>query len=816
MHRFQFTRRLLEILHDARLSVRALIARPLFTLTTVMTFALGIGATAVVFSLVHSVLLSPLPYREPDRLAFVQQVIPEIADRVPVLGVNPRSFTAWEQACRTTCEKMAALVASTVTLTGLGEPEGLIGAKISPALFEVLGIPPMLGRSFTREEDAPGRNAVVIITHGFWQRRLAGDPAVIGRVLTLDGVPAEIVGVLPATFRLPQLPQLSVPNRVDNPFELFRPLAWSDDLRRSWGEFDNAVIVRRPAGVSDHAIEAELSALTRADYERAQIHPYAVARPLMAAVTADARRPLWLVLGAVAAALLIACVNVAGLMGARWTARQRELAIRTAIGAGRSRLVQLVAVESLLLAVAGGAAGLALASLSLRAILSTAPASVPRLDEVRLDTTSFFVIAAVTVVCALICTLVPAWRAARIDPGDTLKESALSTTPAGRWTAIRAWLVSGEVALTAMLLVVGGLLIASFIKVLHVDRGFTTTSVIAANIELPAARYPDAPARARFFDTLLDGLGREPAVAVAGLSRSLPLEGLATVDNFVPVGETQTVTPVVGSHVQVSAGYFAAIGLPLLRGRLLTPDDHSRPVAVISDRTARTLWPGQDPLGRSFRRGRADIFQIVGVVADAKIAGFEREPGLVGYVPYGLSTRSGLTLVIRGNAGDAAAIASARRVVKAIDPDLPLRRVRTLDSVVDDALAMRKFQVRLLTAFGAAGLLLACLGIYGVLSAMVEGRRGELAIRLALGAPPSNVRRLIIRQGLTPVILGLVIGLTAGVGAARLTAALLFGVTPAHPGVLAAVIGVVLAVAVAACLEPAARAARTSLVSPLR
>jgi predicted permease len=816
MHRFQFTRRLLEILHDARLSVRALIARPLFTLTTVMTFALGIGATAVVFSLVHSVLLSPLPYREPDRLAFVQQVIPEIADRVPVLGVNPRSFTAWEQACRTTCEKMAALVASTVTLTGLGEPEGLIGAKISPALFEVLGIPPMLGRSFTREEDAPGRNAVVIITHGFWQRRLAGDPAVIGRVLTLDGVPAEIVGVLPATFRLPQLPQLSVPNRVDNPFELFRPLAWSDDLRRSWGEFDNAVIVRRPAGVSDHAIEAELSALTRADYERAQIHPYAVARPLMAAVTADARRPLWLVLGAVAAALLIACVNVAGLMGARWTARQRELAIRTAIGAGRSRLVQLVAVESLLLAVAGGAAGLALASLSLRAILSTAPASVPRLDEVRLDTTSFFVIAAVTVVCALICTLVPAWRAARIDPGDTLKESALSTTPAGRWTAIRAWLVSGEVALTAMLLVVGGLLIASFIKVLHVDRGFTTTSVIAANIELPAARYPDAPARARFFDTLLDGLGRGPAVAVAGLSRSLPLEGLATVDNFVPVGETQTVTPVVGSHVQVSAGYFAAIGLPLLRGRLLTPDDHSRPVAVISDRTARTLWPGQDPLGRSFRRGRADIFQIVGVVADAKIAGFEREPGLVGYVPYGLSTRSGLTLVIRGNAGDAAAIASARRVVKAIDPDLPLRRVRTLDSVVDDALAMRKFQVRLLTAFGAAGLLLACLGIYGVLSAMVEGRRGELAIRLALGAPPSNVRRLIIRQGLTPVILGLVIGLTAGVGAARLTAALLFGVTPAHPGVLAAVIGVVLAVAVAACLEPAARAARTSLVSPLR
>jgi predicted permease len=816
MHRFQFSRRVLEILHDARLSVRALIARPLFTLTTVITFALGIGATAVVFSLVQSVLLSPLPYREPDRLTVVQQVIPEIADRVPILGVNPRSFTAWEKACGTTCERMAALVGSTSTLTGLGEPEGIIGARISPALFDVLGIPPILGRSFTREEDAPGRNAVVIITHGFWQRRLAGDPAVIGRVLTLDSVAVEIVGVLPATFRLPQLPQLSVPNRVDNPFELFRPLAWSDDLRRSWGEFDNVVIIRRPTGVSTEATEAELTAITRADYERAQIHPYAVARPLMAAVTADARRPLWLVLGAVAAALLIACVNVAGLMGARWTARQRELAIRTAMGAGRSRLVQLVAVESLLLAFTGGAAGLTLASVSLRTLLATAPASVPRLDEVRLDTTAFIVIAAVTAVCALICALVPAWRAARIDPGETLKASALSTTPSGRWTAIRAWLVSGEVALTAMLLVVGGLLIASFVKVLHVDRGFTATSVVAANIELPAARYPDAAARSRFFDALLDGLGREPAVAVAGLSRGLPLEGLATVDNFVPVGETGTVTQVVGSHVQVSAGYFAAIGLPLLRGRLLTPDDHSRPVAVISDRTARTLWPGQDALGRSFRRGRADLFQVVGIVADAKIAGFERDPGLVGYVPYGLGTRSGLTLVIRGNAGDAAAIASARRVVKAIDPDLPLRRVRTLDSVVDDALAMRRFQVRLLTAFGAAGLLLACLGIYGVLSAMVEARRAELAIRLALGASPSVVRRLIIRKGLTPVIVGLVIGLTAGVGAARLTASLLFGVTPAHPGVLATVVAVVLAVAVTACLEPAARAARTSLVAPLR
>jgi putative ABC transport system permease protein len=301
------------------------------------------------------------------------------------------------------------------------------------------------------------------------------------------------------------------------------------------------------------------------------------------------------------------------------------------------------------------------------------------------------------------------------------------------------------------------------------------------------------------------------------VSRALPLEGLATVDSFVAVGNTRAAAvETVGSHVQVSSGYFAVLGVPLLRGRLLTPDDNARPVAVISDTTARTLWPGQDPIGRSFRRGRGDVFEVVGVVADAKIQGFERDPGLVGYVPYGLNTRNGLTLAIKGNAGDNAAIASARRVVKKLDPDLPLRRVRTLDSVADDALAMRRFQVRLMAAFGAAGLLLACLGIYGVLSAMVEGRRGEFAIRLALGAPPSRVGRLIVRQGLTPVILGLVVGLAAGVGAARLAASLLFGVTAAHPAVLGGVIGIVMAVALVACLEPAARAARTPFVSALR
>jgi putative ABC transport system permease protein len=817
MQQFPAGQRILEILRDARLSARALLSQPLLTLTTVLTFALGIGATAVVFSLVHSVLLSPLPYREPDRLAVLQQVIPEIAERVPILGVNPRSFTAWEQACRTTCEAMAAIATTTTTLTGVGEPVGIIGARITPGLFDVLGVPPLLGRPFTAEDDVPGRNRVVIVSHAFWQGRLAGDPAVVGRVLTLDGVAVEIVGVLPATFRLPQLPQLSAPNRVGDPFEFFRPMAWSDDYRRTWGEFDNMVIVRQPAGVSVQATEAELTAITQAEFAKASIHPYAVARPLIDGVTADARRPLWLVLAAVAAALLIACVNVAGLLGTRWAARQRELAIRTALGAGRWRLAQVVATETVWLAAAGGLLGYALASVSLRTILTLAPPAVPRLHEVTLDTTSLLATAAITAVCALLCTAVPAWRAARVDPGDTLRAGSLTMTPGSRWTTIRAWLVGGEVALTTGLLLVGGLLVASFINVVRIDRGFTTAAVVAADIELPNTRYPDAAARAAFFDALLESLGRAPGIHAAGLARRLPLEGDATVDVFVPEGDAGSIAAQpVGNHIQVSAGYFQVMGLPLLRGRLMTPDDHARRVAVISERTGRTLWPGQDPVGRTFRRGRSESWQVIGIVADSRIRGFERDPGLVAYVPYGLNTRTGLSLAVRGNVDDATTIASARRVVRELDPDLPLQRLRMLDSVVDDALAMRRFQVRLMTAFGAAGLLLACLGIYGVLSGMVEGRRGELAIRLALGASPARVRQLIIRQGLKPVIAGLAMGLAGGLGAARLAASLLFGVTPAHPVVIGAVVAIVLAVAIAACLAPAARAARTSFASAFR
>jgi putative ABC transport system permease protein len=809
---------LVQAFRDARYALRALSAQPLFAITTLLTLGVGIGATTVVFTLVHSVLLSPLPYHDPDRLMFVRQVVPEIADQVPVVGVNPRSFIAWQTSCRASCESLAAIARTTATLTGAGEPEGLVGVRTTASFFDVLGVPPLAGRPFQPSEETPGRDNVAILSYGFWQRRFGGDPAILGRVLTLDGRPVEIVGILPASFRLPELAQLSPPNLIGEPFEFFRPMAWPDGLRRSWGEYDNTVIVRVRSGITADAARAELTSITAAEFAQAPIHPYPVVVPLLEGITADARRSLGVLLGAVLAALLIACVNIAGLLASRWTGRQRELAIRTAIGAGRGRLAVLVGAESAVLAAAGGLLGVGFAALSLRAVLASVPAAIPRVGDVALDLPSLAFAVAATGACALVCSAVPAWRAARVDPGDTLKAASHTTAGGGRWAAVRTWLVGVQVALTTILLVVGGLLVASFVNVLRVDRGFSTASLVAGDIELPATRYRDAEARARFFDALLEDLERAPGVEIAALTRKLPLEGESTVDAMIPVGDARaTSEQLVGSHLQVSAGYFRALNMPLVQGRLFTKDDHARPVAVITEGTARTLWPGQNAIGRSFyRSNRTRSWEVVGIVADSRIRGLEREPGLVAYVPYGLNTATGFSLVVGGRGGDADSVAGARQALARLDPLLPLQRVRTLDAVVDGALALRRFQIWLMGAFSLSGLLLACLGIYGVLSGLVEGRRGELAVRLALGASPQRVRRLIVRQGLTPVLAGLLVGLAAAVAAARAADALFFGIDGVHAGVFGSAAALVLAVATIACLEPAARAARTPLMTMLR
>ena len=809
---------LLEIPTLARHAIRTLRTQPLFTVTTVATFALGIGTTTLVYALVQTVLMAPLPYRQPDRLAFVQQVVPEIAERYPIMGVNPRSFLAWQTSCRTSCEALAAVASDTATLTGAGEPEGLVGARVSANLFEVLGVALARGRPFDEAESIPGKDSVAIITHGLWQRRLGGDDTVIGRRISLDGRPIEVVGVLPASFRFPQVGHSDTTRRISSVPEYFRPLAWPPALRTTWGEYDNAVFLRLRPGVTVEVARAEMKSITDASFADAPLHPYPVVHLLSDAIAANVKRPLWLLLGAVAVALLIACVNVANLTGARWTARQRELALRTALGAGRARLVTLVAIESMLLAAAGGVVGVTAAWFALRSTIAHLPIAIPRLDDTRLDPTSLVVAVALTLTSGLLAALLPAWWAARLDPGDTLRDGAHTTTGGRSSAKVRAWLVGGEVALTTLLLVLGGLLLASFGNVERVDRGFSTESVVAADVVLSGTRYPDVAARARFVEALLAALDEAPEIEVAGVSERLPLEGDAAVDSMIPEGDARPIgEQAIANHLQVSAGYFHTVGIPLLRGRLLTPDDYTRQVAVISEQAAQVVFPGQDPLGRWFTRSDTRIrWEIVGIVGDARLRGLERDPPLVAYVPYGRYAPRRFSLAARSTGPAAGAIARIREVVRDLDAQLPLQRARTLDAVLDDALALRRFQMRLVGAFAVAGLLLACIGIYGVASGAVERRRGELAVRLALGASAAQVRRLVVREGLAPILVGLVIGLALGIGAARAVAAMLFGVAPAQPMVVAIVATIVLFAALAACMEPAVRAARTPVASTLR
>jgi predicted permease len=809
---------LLEIPTLARHAIRTLRTQPLFTVTTVATFALGIGATTLVYALVQTVLIAPLPYRQPERLTFVQQVVPEIAERYPIMGVNPRSFLAWQTSCRTTCEALAAVSSVTETLTGAGEPEGLVGARVSPNFFELLGITLARGRSFEEAEATDRRGAVAIISHGLWQRRFGGDAGIVGRRLSLDGQPIEVVGVLPASFRFPEVGHGDGTQRISDAPQYFRPLVWPPALRTTWGEYGNAVFLRLRPGVSVEAVSAELKSITDAEFSTAPLHPYPVVQPLANAIAANVRRPLWLLLGAVAVALLIACVNVANLMGARWNARQRELALRTALGAGRARLVGLVAIESMLLAGIGGAIGVTAGWFALQNIVARLPIAIPRLDDARLDSPALAVAFVLTVTSGLLAALLPAWWAARVTPGDTLKEGAHTITGSRSSTTVRAWLVGGEVALTTLLLVLGGLLLASFGNVLRVERGFSTASVVAADLVLSGTRYPDAAARARFLDALLAALYEATEIDVAGVSEKLPLEGDAAVDSMIPDGDARPIgEQPIANHLRVSAGYFQTVGIPLVRGRLLTPADHTRPVTVISEQAARAVWPGEDPIGKWFTRSdRTSRWEVVGIVGDARLRGLEREAPLVAYVPYGIRTPQRFSVAARSVGPTAPAIARIRGVVRELDPELPLQRARTLEMVMDDALALRRFQMRLVSAFALAGLVLACLGIYGVAAGVVERRRNELAVRLALGATAGQVRRLVIRQGLAPILVGLVVGLGLGVGTARAVAAMLFGVAPTQPMVVAIVATVVLVSALAACMEPAVRAARTPVASTLR
>ena len=801
MPRFAIAQALRRLWHD-----RAI------TTIVLAVLALGIGANTALFTVVDAVLLKPLPYPAADRLIALRLHDPEFRDRYPSFPVNAAHVNTWRELCKS-CEALAAIGSTRTTLTGIGEPEELDAARVTAGFFELLGIVPAAGRPFSSAEDRAGAARVAVIGYGLWQRKFGGDRSMVGRSVVLDGQPVTIVGVLPAAAPIPGAQQLGDLVRLARSIDVFRPAAFSANELRSSGDLDYGVIVRLRPGAGPDVIRAELDALEPAVSEQTgdDGRKRTLALPLQALIVRNARRSLLVLLSATAALLVIVCVNLANLLLARHVGRRREAAIRTALGASRTALVVESLVESLLLALAGGAIGCLVAIALTRVIAAAAPPELPRLNAPAFDARVLIFSMLTTIAAGLLVGTLPAFRLAGVDPGDTLKADGYSTTEGRRGSHTRRILVAAQAALGVALLVATGLLVVSFFRLMHVDRGFDTDGVLAVDVALPPSNYANVAAQMRFLDNAVTSAKGLPGVLTIAITSRLPLRGESMV-NFLSYPNDTRPAPArpLANYRYVTPNYFAAIGTPLLRGRTFRDTDRGRQVVILSARAAETLWPGQDPIGRIVQTGGylGARSEVIGVAADSRAVELARNDVLFTYLPYWLRApwMTTATFVVRTAASPASLAASIRRAVLEIDSGVAIPRVETMEDVVGAAVADRRFELSLMTAFGCAAAVLAGLGVYGVVTHSVARRRRELGIRMALGATTADVRRLVFEDGLKPVAIGIGAGLAASLALGRTMASLLFEVTPADPAVMAAASAVVLLAAAVACVGPARRA----------
>ncbi len=778
---------------DLRLALRSLARAPGFAAAAIGILALGIAANTAVFSVADAVLFRPLAFYHAEQLVLIDEVLPRFSHLYPRLPVNAKHFLDWKARTHS-FQDLAIYRDGGINLTGNdGPPERLGLVRTSANLLSVLRVPLLLGRNFTAEEDRPGSDRVVILSEPLWRRRFHSDPKILNAKILLNGVPNVVVGVLPEWFRFPRPNQLSIGGGA-LPVELFKPLALEESQLGTQGDFNYTVIARLRSGVTRGQALAELNALQAAlsrEYEpgpelRADVDG------LQDRIVAGSRRGLLVLLGAIGAVLLIVCVNLGNLMLARTTARWREMAVRSALGAGSWRIVRQVLTESLLISSAGGVLGFALACVAVRAFLAAAPVDVPRLDEVQLH-----------------------FRA-------VLFAFAVSAASEGRHgLRISEILVSAEVALSAALLAAAGLLVGSLFRILAIDPGFRPENVLTVTLNLSSAKYRDEKQLISFVDRALASIQSLPGVRAAGSISALPLQGETWVD---PVSRDDDHRPIferpMANYRSVSPEYFDAMQIPIVRGRAFEPADRDRHVVIVSARTAARVWPGGDAIGKHARRASTaePFYEVVGVVADVR-ADMKTEPPLMVYRTYWQAHNSmaaNQAVVIRTSEDAASMAAAVRKTVWAIDSDMPVPEMKTMRQIVTASTAQRRFHTMLLGGFALAALLLAAIGIYGVISYAVNRRRGEIGIRMALGADAGQVSRMVLREGLRPVAIGLLAGLATALSLGRLLESLLYEIRASNPVVLAAVALALAAAAVPACYIPARRATAVDPATILR
>ena len=816
----QRSRPLEDLVRDTRRAVRNLVRMPAFTTAAIVTLGLGIGATTVMYSIVDHVVLRPLPYPDADRLALIRVAAAELRDQVPSLAVNSVRFLEWRERCAL-CEDVGAMRSTALTWTGTGDPVRLDGLRVSSNFLPLLGARAQQGRLFRAEEEAAGANNVVVLSDAFWQRELGGDPAAIGRTIVLNDAPRVIVGVLPPGFRLPKRAELGAHTELPDDPQVYVPLTFAQWELQSQGGFDYIVIARLAPGVTTAGAAAHLADLESVITARSGpgLTISMLVTPLHEQVVGSTRRGLLLLLGAVGAVLLLVCVNLASLMLARNAGRAREAAVRVALGAGRGRLIRESLTESLVLALAAGLLGLVLAQVGLTALLQLAPADLPRLHDVRFDGRIAAAGVMLSLLTGLVFGMLPALRTGGADPGEALKAGGRTQSQSRATSRARSSLIAAQVALTAVLLVTAGLFLSSFARVLGVDRGFRAERALALDVVVPGSAYADGAGLEQIYTGLLERLERIPGVSDAAATSVLPLDGLLWADGMHAENDARpSEERPLGNFHFVTPDYFTTLDIPL-RGTAFTQLDHGRSVAVLSAHAATLLFPdGEDPIGRSVQLGSRVLARVVGVAADVAATGIATDRQPIVYLPpwTALGFPADASVVLRTQVDPETLTAAARAAVRDAGAAIAIARVRTLEQMVDEATAARRFQLSLLLLFALTALVTACVGIYGVVAHSLASRSSEIAVRMALGAHRSDIHGLVVRQGVAAAAIGLVGGFAVVVALGGVVRSLLFGVSAADPAVLGGV-GVLLAfVTAAACWIPARRATARDLAVTLR
>ena len=815
------TKFLEDLLQDLRYAMRSFAKTPGLTVLIVLSLAIGIGANTAIFSVTSTLLLKPLPYPAPDRIAILWLRSPGIG--IPQDWPSPGQYHDIVTQNHV-FEDTALAIGENFTLTDRSKAMKVDGIEATSSLLPMLGAKPMLGRIFLPEEDQPGKPATVVLTYGFWQREFASDPNIVGRAITLDGAPHTVVGVLSPSFRLNHevLPTIS---GIDKP-EFFMPPPDEAKDPNNYGREVYNILARVKPAVTMKQAQSDIDVIAarlRKEKHRDRSFTISVV-PLMDQVVGNVRTAALILFGAVSLVLLIACTNVANLLLSRAAVRQREIAIRAALGAGRARVVRQLLTESIALSLMGGVAGLAISALSILIARKMHPGNIPRLEELGMDFRVLAFTFGVAILTGIVFGLAPALRASRVDLTTNLKAGAKGALSGGlsiRHDKLRGALVIAELAISLPLLIGAGLLVRSFVRLANVSPGFNPQQVVSMNVGAYGPKFKDPTTRVQFYQELAERISHLPGVTATGAISALPLTsaigwGGMHIEGYVPPPNEPELQ---ADQRAATPPYFSAMQIPLIRGRMFAETDTSKmpPVAIIDQKMADRFWPHGDAVGKRIRPSDDSPWvTIVGVVGVVKEYGLDTDTRMVVYYPHALRPSGNMYVVARTASDPASTTAAIIHLVNAINPDVPVYDAATMEQRVQDSMARQRFAMTMLGGFAGFAMILTAIGIYGVMSFLVTQGTADIAIRMALGARRASILSLVFQQGMRLALLGIIVGLVGALGLTRMMSSLLFGVTPTDPFTFFSVLALLLLVALSACLFPASRAMRIDPMVALR